>query len=68
MPVSSLSKRRKAWLGAAALSALIAGGALESGVFAATPQTQAQVLSADKTAQVTPTSADVVEDVKADHV
>ena len=64
MSVSTLSKRRKAWLGAAALAALIAGGALESGVVAPSLPARAEMLSLDKPVQAAPSFADVVERVK----
>jgi serine protease Do len=64
MPVSTLSKRRKTWLGAAALAALIAGGALESGVVSPSLPAQAEMLSLDKPVQAAPSFADVVDRVK----
>src|SRR5215212_2722584 len=64
MPVSTLSKRRKTWLGAAALAALIAGGALESGVVSPSLPARAEMLSLDKPVQAAPSFADVVDRVK----
>ena len=62
---SSPSKRRKAaWLGAAALAALIAGGAIESGVVPPSLPAYAQAETAVVTAQAMPSFADVVEKVK----
>jgi serine protease Do len=64
MSVSILSKRRKAWLGAAALAALVAGGAIESGVVAPSLPARAEMLSLDKPVQAAPSFGDVVERVK----
>ena len=62
---SSPSKRRKAaWLGAAALAALIAGGAIESGVVPPSLPAYAQAETAVVTAQAMPSFADVVDKVK----
>jgi serine protease Do len=61
---SSLTKRRSAWLGAAALAALVAGGAIESGVMAPTLAARAEMLSLDKPVQAAPSFADVVDRVK----
>ena len=64
MSLSILGKRRKAWLGAAALAALVAGGAtLESGVVAPAPA-RAELLSLDRPVQAAPSFADVVDRVK----
>src|SRR5689334_8899672 len=63
MSLSTLNKRRKAWLGAAALAALVAGGALESGVVAPLPA-RAEMLSLDKPIQGVPSFAEVVQRVK----
>jgi serine protease Do len=64
MTRSSLIKRRSAWLGAAALTALIAGGALESGVLAPSLAARAEMLSLDRSVQAGPSFADIVERVK----
>src|SRR5688500_7189954 len=64
MSVPVLTKRRKAWLGAAALAALVAGGALESGVLAPSLPARAEMLSLDKPVQAAPSFGDVVERVK----
>jgi serine protease Do len=64
MTRSSLIKRRSASLGAAALTALIAGGALESGVVAPAQPARAEMLSLDNHVQAAPSFADVVERVK----
>jgi serine protease Do len=64
MTSSNLIRRRSAWLGAAALTALIAGGALESGVVAPTQPARAEMLSLDKHVQAAPSFADIVERVK----
>src|SRR5918997_1617356 len=64
MSVSTLSKRRKAWLGAAALTALVAGGAIESGIVAPSLPARAEMLSLDKPIQAAPSFGDVVERVK----
>src|SRR3954454_14041039 len=64
-PVPSASKRRKtAWLGAAALAALIAGGAVESGLVPRSLPAYAQALIAVPATQPIPSFADVVEKVK----
>lgn len=62
-PVQSFSKRRTVWLGAAALAALIAGGAVESGLVAPSRPAYAQASVAVPNAS-TPSFADVVERVK----
>jgi len=64
MSVSTLTRRRKAWLGAAALAALMAGGALESGVLAPSQPARAEMLSLDRPVQAAPSFGDVVERVK----
>jgi serine protease Do len=64
MSVSILSKRRKAWLGAAALGALVAGGAIESGIVTPTLPARAEMLSLDRPVQAAPSFAEVVERVK----
>ena len=64
MTRSFLIKRRSAWLGAAALTALIAGGALESGVLAPALPARAEMLSLDKPVQAGPSFGEVVERVK----
>src|SRR5215212_4004828 len=64
-PVQSLSKRRKtAWLSAAALAALIAGGAVESGLVPPSRPAYAQAPVAATTTQQMPSFADVVEKIK----
>jgi len=64
-PVQSLSKRRKtAWLGAAALAALIAGGAVESGLVPPSRPAYAQTSLTAPSVQALPSLADVVEKVK----
>src|SRR3954464_1814904 len=64
-PVQSLSKRRKtAWLGAAALAALIAGGAVESGLVPPSRPAYAQTSVTAPPVQALPSLADVVEKVK----
>src|SRR4051795_8810997 len=64
-PVQSLSKRRKtAWLGAAALAALIAGGAVESGLVPPSRPAYAQTSVTAPSVQALPSLADVVEKVK----
>jgi len=65
-PVQLLSKRRKkaAWLSAAALAALIAGGAVESGLVPPSRPAYAQAPVAASTTQQMPSFADVVEKVK----
>ena len=64
-PVPSASKRRKtAWLGAAALAALIAGGAVESGLVPPAVPAYAQAPIAVPATQPMPSFADVVEKVK----
>jgi serine protease Do len=62
MALSILSKRRKAWLGAAAVAALVAGGAFEIGI--TPPVARAEMLSLDKPTQAAPSFADVIERVK----
>jgi serine protease Do len=64
MPTSILNTRRKTWLGAAAIAALIAGGAIESGVIAPSLPARAEMLSLDKPVQAAPSFAEVVERVK----
>jgi serine protease Do len=64
MSGSILTKRRKAWLGAAALTALVAGGAIESGVMAPSTSARAEMLSLDRPVQAAPSFAEVVERVK----
>src|SRR3954466_6575985 len=64
-PVQSSSNRRKtAWLGAAALAALIAGGAVESGLVPPAVPAYAQAPIAVPATQPMPSFADVVEKVK----
>jgi serine protease Do len=64
-PVQSASKRRKtAWLGAAALAALIAGGAVESGFIPPSLPAYAQAPLVASTTQSMPSFADVVDKVK----
>jgi serine protease Do len=64
-PVPSASKRRKtAWLGAAALAGLIAGGAVESGLVPPAVQAYAQAPIAVSATQPMPSFADVVDKVK----
>jgi serine protease Do len=64
-PVPSASKRRKtAWLGAAALAGLIAGGAVESGLVPPAVPAYAQAPIAVPATQPMPSFADVVEKVK----
>ena len=60
-PVPSASKRRKtAWLSAAALTALIAGGAVESGLVPPSRPAYAQAPIAVPATQPMPSFADVV--------
>jgi serine protease Do len=63
-PVPPLSKRRTAWLGAAALAALIAGGAVESGLMPPSRPAYAQTSVTAPSVQALPSFADVVEKVK----
>src|SRR4051795_11475400 len=64
-PVQSSSNRRKtAWLGAAALAALIAGGAVESGLVPPAVPAYAQAPLVASTTQSMPSFADVVDKVK----
>ena len=64
-PVQSSSNRRKtAWLGAAALAALIAGGAVESGFIPPSLPAYAQAPLVASTTQSMPSFADVVDKVK----
>ena len=64
-PVQSSSNRRKtAWLGAAALAALIAGGAVESGFVPPAVPAYAQAPIAVSATQPMPSFADVVDKVK----
>lgn len=56
-------KRTAKWLGAAAVAALIAGGAVESGLVAPTPA-HAELRSAAQPIQNVPSFADVIERVK----
>src|SRR3954462_379649 len=64
-PVPSASKRRKtAWLGAAALAAVIAGGAVESGFVSPAVPAYAQAPIAVSATQPMPSFADVVDKVK----
>ena len=64
-PVQSSSNRRKtAWLGAAALAALIAGGAVESGFIPPSLPAYAQAPIVASTTQPMPSFADVVDKVK----
>src|SRR3954470_17292488 len=64
-PVPSSSNRRKtAWLGAAALAALIAGGAVESGFVPPAVPAYAQAPIAVSATQPMPSFADVVDKVK----
>src|SRR3954470_21765480 len=64
-PVQSSSNRRKtAWLGAAALAALIAGGAGESGFIPPSLPAYAQAPLVASTTQSMPSFADVVDKVK----
>jgi len=62
-PHSSLKRHRTAWLSAAALAALIAGGAVESGLVASVPA-QAQAPATVQAAPSMPSFADVVDRVK----
>ncbi len=64
MSVSTLTKRRKAWLGAAAVAALVAGGALESGVVSPSSPARAEMLSLDRPVQAAPSFGEVVDRVK----
>jgi serine protease Do len=59
---NSTSKRRTAWLGAAAVAALIAGGAVESGLLA--PTTAHAELRSMQQPLAIPSFADVIERVK----
>jgi serine protease Do len=61
-PNLSPSKRRTAWLSAAALAALIAGGAVESGLVPPAPPAYAQAPAVAASAM--PSFADVVDKVK----
>ena len=62
--VSTPARKRTAkWLGAAAVAALIAGGAVESGLIAPTPA-HAELRSASQPIQNVPSFADVIERVK----
>src|SRR5215203_6057640 len=62
--VSTPARKRTAkWLGAAAIAALIAGGAVESG-FVAPNSAHAELRSMAQTAQSLPSFADVIERVK----
>src|SRR4051794_30559359 len=61
-PNPSASKRRTAWLSAAALAALIAGGAVEGGLVPPAPPAYAQ--AAAVAASAMPSFADVVDKVK----
>ena len=64
-PVQSSSNRRKtAWLGAAALAALIAGGAVERGFIPPSLPAYAQAPLVASTTQLMPSFADVVDKVK----
>jgi serine protease Do len=64
-PVPLLLKRRKtAWLSAAALAALIAGGAVETGLVPPSRPAYAQAPVAAATTQQMPSFADVIEKVK----
>src|SRR5215207_574853 len=63
-PVPPLSKRGTAWLGAAALAALIAGGAVESGLMPPSRPAYAQTSVTAPSVQALPSFADVVEKVK----
>ena len=64
-PVQSSSNRRKtAWLGAAALAALIAGGAVESGLVPPAVPAYAQAPIVVSATQSMPSFADVVDKVK----
>ena len=56
-------KRTATWLGAAAVAALIAGGAVESGLVAPTPA-HAELRSLSQPVQNAPSFADVIERVK----
>ena len=60
--VSRFSKGRAKWLGAAAVAALIAGGAVESGMVAPTPA-RAELRSMEQPVAI-PSFADVIERVK----
>src|SRR5690242_3736025 len=63
--IQSVSKRRKsAWLGAAALAALIVGGAVESGLVPPSHPAYAQAPALMQAAPSMPSFADVVEKVK----
>src|SRR5918994_1526655 len=59
MSVSTLTKRRKAWLGAAAVAALVAGG-----VLAPSTPARAELLSLDRPVVAAPSFGEVVERVK----
>jgi serine protease Do len=62
--VSTPARKRTAkWLGAAAVAALIAGGAVESGLVASTPA-HAELRSMAQPVQGAPSFADVIERVK----
>src|SRR4051794_1838349 len=61
-PNPSASKRRTAWLSAAALAALIAGGAVEGGLVPPAPPAYAQAPAVAASAM--PSFADVVDKVK----
>src|SRR5215218_8457091 len=61
---SSSSRGKAAWLGAAALAALIAGGAVESGFVPPAVPAYAQAPIPVPTTQQIPSFADVVEKVK----
>jgi serine protease Do len=60
---TSLRQRSARWLGAAAVAALVAGGAAESGLFASSPA-HAELRSSTQPVQVVPSFADVIDRVK----
>jgi serine protease Do len=60
---TSLRRRSARWLGAAAVAALVAGGAAESGLFASSPA-HAELRSSNQPIQVVPSFADVIDRVK----
>jgi serine protease Do len=64
MSVANLTKRRKAWLGAVAVAALMAGGAVQQSVLAPLTPARAEMLSLDRPIQAAPSFGDVVERVK----
>ena len=60
---TSAHKRAAKWFGAAAVAALLAGGAVESGLLSATPA-QAELRSMAQPVQGIPSFADVIDRVK----